>query len=92
MSVMNKDKVALVKCEAYESSRVEVAVKAAVDLLGGIGAFIKPGDKVLLKPNLLTDAAPEKGITTHPEVLRAVIRLIKPVTKNIFCGDSPSVW
>ncbi len=89
---MDKTKVSLVRCESYDTAEVEAAVKRSVDLLGGIGRFIKPGEKVLLKPNLLTNVAPETGIVTHPEVLRAAIRLIKPVTKNIFCGDSPSVW
>ena len=89
---MNKQQVSLVKCKSYDTARVEDAVKRAVDLLGGIERFVKPGEKVLLKPNLLTDAEPDKGITTHPEVLRAVIRLVRPITKNIFCGDAPSVW
>ena len=89
---MDNHKVSLVKCGSYDTAQVESAVKQAVDLLGGIGGFVRPGEKVLLKPNLLTDAEADKAITTHPEVLRAVIRLIKPITKNIFCGDSPSVW
>lgn len=89
---MDKKKVSLVKCTNYDTAQVQAAVKKAVDLLGGIEKFIKPGEKVLLKPNLLTDAEPERGITTHPEVVRAVIRLIKPVTKDIICGDGPSVW
>lgn len=89
---MDKNKVSLVKCANYDALQVQAAVKEAVDLLGGIEKFIKSGEKVLLKPNLLTDAEPEKGITTHPEVVRAVIRLIKPVTKDIICGDGPSVW
>ncbi|MFH0877701.1 MAG: DUF362 domain-containing protein [Candidatus Omnitrophota bacterium] len=85
-------KVSLVKCKGYDAADVTAAVRHAVDLLGGMGKFVGPNKKVLLKPNLLTDAAPEAGITTHPEVLRAVIRLLKPLTKNIYCGDSPSVW
>ena len=85
-------KVSLVKCGSYDTAEVEIAVKKAVDLIGGIAHFIKPGEKVLLKPNLLTDVVPEKGIDTHPEIVRAVIRLVKPITKNIFCGDSPNVW
>ncbi len=82
----------MTRCTSYEAFEVEAAVKKAVDLLGGIDRFVKPGEKVLIKPNLLTDAAPEEGIDTHPEVVRAVIRLIKPVTRAVFVGDSPSVW
>lgn len=79
-------------CKSYDTAQVEAAVRRSVELLGGVEKFIRPDEKVLLKPNLLTDALPDAGITTHPEVVRAVIRLLKPVTKNILCGDSPSVW
>jgi len=85
-------KVSLVRCGSYDAAQVQAAVEEAVRLLGGIERFVRPGEKVLLKPNLLTDAAPEKGVDTHPEVVRAVIRLLRPLTTNIFCGDSPSVW
>jgi uncharacterized protein (DUF362 family)/NAD-dependent dihydropyrimidine dehydrogenase PreA subunit len=85
-------RVSLVSCQSYDPAQVEGAVKRAVDLLGGIERFVKPNESVLLKPNLLTDAPPEKGIDTHPEVVRAVIRLIRPLTNHIVCGDSPSVW
>ncbi|HQP91411.1 MAG TPA: DUF362 domain-containing protein [Candidatus Omnitrophota bacterium] len=85
-------KVSLVKCRDYETDTVEKAVKEAVDLLGGIENFVRPNELVLLKPNLLSDVPPEKGVDTHPEIVRAVIRLVKPLTRNIICGDSPSVW
>jgi uncharacterized protein (DUF362 family)/Pyruvate/2-oxoacid:ferredoxin oxidoreductase delta subunit len=86
-----KHKVALTKCGSYERAEVEEAVRRSVDLLGGIRAFVNPGEKVLIKPNLLTDAVPEEGIDTHPEVVRAVIRLLKTATPHLYCGDSPSV-
>jgi uncharacterized protein (DUF362 family)/Pyruvate/2-oxoacid:ferredoxin oxidoreductase delta subunit len=35
---------------------------------------------------------PEAGITTHPEVVRAVIKILKDINCKIFVGDSPSVW
>lgn len=85
-------KVSFVKCDSYDAALVEAAVKRSVDLLGGIENFICPGDRVLLKPNLLTDATPEQCVVTHPEVLRAVIRLVKTVTPHVFCGDAPNVW
>lgn len=89
---MSKNAVSLIKCAGYDAADVQAAVKQAVFLLGGIERFVRPGEKVLLKPNLLTDAPPEKGVDTHPEIVRAVIRLLRPVTRHIVCGDSPSVW
>jgi uncharacterized protein (DUF362 family)/Pyruvate/2-oxoacid:ferredoxin oxidoreductase delta subunit len=67
-------------------------VRKAVDLLGGIQVFIKPASRVLVKPNLLMAKEPELGITTHPEVVRAVIKLLKEIDCKVFVGDSPSVW
>lgn len=65
------------------------AVKRAVGLVGGIEAFVKPGTKVLLKPNLLSARPPEDAVDTHPEVVRAVVRLIKGAGATPIIGDSP---
>jgi uncharacterized protein (DUF362 family)/Pyruvate/2-oxoacid:ferredoxin oxidoreductase delta subunit len=89
---LKQTSVSLVRCLSYAQAEVEAAVKRSIDLLGGIGRFVKPDEKVLIKPNLMTISTPQEGIDTHPEVVRAVIRLVKSVTKNIYCGDSPSVW
>lgn len=87
-----KSRVSLIKCLNYESAQVLAAVRRAVGLLGTISAYIKPGSKVLVKPNLLMAKEPETGITTHPEVVRAVIRLLKEIDCKIFVGDSPSAF
>lgn len=81
--------VSIIKCDNYDPDRIYSCIKKSVDLLGGIERFVGEGKKVLLKPNLLKAAKPEEAITTHPEFLRGVIRLVKERTKNIFIGDSP---
>jgi len=85
-------KVSVVKCSSYEPAIVELAVRDTINLLGGITNFIKPGSCVLVKPNLLMSKPPEFGITTHPEVVRAVIHLLKEINCKIVVGDGPSVW
>ena len=82
-------KVAIVRCGDYEQAAVFDAVKRAVDLVGGIEAFVKPGMKVLLKPNLLSSRPPEDAVDTHPEVVRAVVRLVKSAGGVPMIGDSP---
>jgi uncharacterized protein (DUF362 family)/Pyruvate/2-oxoacid:ferredoxin oxidoreductase delta subunit len=62
-----------------------------VDLLGGISAFVKPGDQVLLKPNLLAARAPEKRITTDPAIVRSVARLVLEAGGTPAVGDSPAL-
>lgn len=51
------------------------AVKAVVETLGGMGRFVKQGDKVVLKPNMSFPNPPEWGSTTDPGVVRAVAQL-----------------
>lgn len=87
-----KSKVSIVKCETYDAERVFRCIKEAVDFIGGIERFVNPGSKVLLKPNLLMAKEPEAGITTHPQVVRGVARLLKPLGCKPYLGDSPSVW
>ncbi len=87
-----ESQVSIIKCASYDSSEVEVSVRKAVNLIGGITHYIKPGSCVLLKPNILMAKEPEFGIDTHPEVVRAVIRVLKDINCHIFVGDGPSVW
>ena len=87
-----RSQVSIVKCQTYHPEKLYACVRKALDLLGGIGQFIKPGDKVLIKPNLLSAATPEMGIDTHPEFVRAVIKILKETRAELFLGDAPSVW
>lgn len=87
-----KSKAALVKCNSYNQDLLYSRVEEALSYLGGIGNFIRAGSRVLLKPNLLMAALPEKHITTHPEFVRAVIRILKKAGCSIFLGDGPSVF
>ncbi len=54
-----------------------LAVREAIDKLGGISAFVNKGDYVLLKPNISWARTPEQAATTHPDTVAAVIELCK---------------
>ncbi|MEI6613563.1 MAG: DUF362 domain-containing protein [Chrysiogenales bacterium] len=88
-AIRQKTKVALIECLDYDSERVFEAVLKGVDLLGGISRFVSTTEKILLKPNLLTGAAPEKAITTHPALVKAVARLCLQKGARVSLGDSP---
>ena len=95
---MNKDKikVALIKCDSYDLNKVKSAINRGIDLLGGIDSFIKDGDKILLKPNLLASESAEKSVTTHPIVFEAIISILQEKAKEkniekISYGDSPGI-
>ena len=55
---MNGPRVAVIGCGSYNTDTVHNAVRRGIDLLGGIGQFVKPGEKILLKPNILAGEAP----------------------------------
>ena len=84
--------VSVVKCNSYDPGLLQAAIRSSLQLLGGITGFIKPGSRVLVKPNLLLSKSPEYAITTHPEVVRAVIRILKEISCRVIVGDGPSVW
>ena len=44
--------VSLLRADSYEIERLSLSVQALLEPLGGIEAFVKKGDRVLLKPNL----------------------------------------
>jgi len=54
-----------------------------------MSTFVSPGQRVLLKMNLLSRALPERAVTTHPEVVRALIREVRACGGIPTVGDSP---
>ncbi len=83
-------KVSIIKCLDYNPQEVFTAVHDALELIGGIKSFVKTGQKVLLKPNMLSAKDPKRGITTHPLILEAMIREVRKAGGEIWIGDSPS--
>jgi len=57
-----------------DGDRVAMLDKA-LETLGGIGAFVKPGQTVLIKPNIGWDATPERGANTHPAIVARLVEL-----------------
>ncbi len=86
---MKSAKVAITKCENYNFDELYSSV-SQVALAGAMPEVA--GKKILLKPNILSDAKPEDCITTNPEFVRAVIRLLKNSgASEIYVGDSPGL-
>lgn len=80
---------ALVRCPSYHPLQVRRALRRGLDLLGSPERFIRPGDRILLKPNMLSAREPERAITTHPEIIAAVGEMVLDCRGRIVLGDSP---
>lgn len=66
-----------------------MALRESLRALFDSEAVIKPGQKVLLKPNLLQAKPPDAAVTTHPAVVAAVARMVKSVGATPIIADSP---
>lgn len=87
---MTTSTVALVRCENYEETTMFTAVGRALELLGGASRFAQPGERILLKPNLLVASSPGDAVTTHPAVFGAVARHLAATGAELSYGDSPA--
>ena len=67
-----------------ENERVEMAVEAAIDLLGGMETVAKDKDRIMLKPNLVAEGP---HFTTKPGVVRTLARLMQRSGKEVLIGE-----
>ncbi len=86
---MNRSVVAIIRCESYDQKLVENAVRNGIELIGGISQFAKADEKILLKPNVLRGNDPDRCVTTHPSIFRAVAKIFLEQKVKLFYGDSP---
>ncbi len=82
--------VAIVPCESYGPETVRRAVRRVLSELGGDHRLARRGERVLLKPNLLRVASPERAVCTHPRVLEAVLEVVADAGARACVGDSPA--
>jgi len=88
---LDKTKVSVVNCSSYDPEILDPALEECLKALNCFKDIIKPGKKILIKPNLLSPNNPQKAITTHPMFVEAVIKKIVEITgqpENITLADS----
>lgn len=78
-----------VRKATYDPSLIQSLVTEMFDSMGP--GWIKPGSRVLIKPNLLLPAATDKGIVTHPSICRAVAAYLLEKGAHVQVSDSPGV-
>ncbi|MCK4623472.1 MAG: DUF362 domain-containing protein [Desulfuromonadales bacterium] len=85
------NRVSLKQLHNYDPVAVSDAIEQLLEPLGGMQNFVKAGQRVLLKPNLLAGKPAEKAVTTHPEIVRSVIKLAQKAGGIVSLGDSPGI-
>ena len=86
---MAKPVVSIVRCDEYDLDRIEDAVRRGIDLIGGMASFVEPGQRVLLKPNLVRSMTPDRAATTHPTVVAAVAKMVIEAGARPVIVESP---
>ncbi|MBR4633215.1 MAG: DUF362 domain-containing protein [Elusimicrobia bacterium] len=86
---MPKTIVSAYHCTDYSKDNIYDIVEKIVKSFGNLFEIIKPKSKVLLKLNLLSAYTPDQAITTHPEIVRAVINIVRKAGAIPVLGDSP---
>lgn len=81
--------VAVVLCPDYHPDLVKHQVAEVVGLLGGIHQIVKPGQTVLVKPNLIMPMNPARAATTNPVFVESVVRLIQSAGAQVLIAESP---
>ena len=80
--------ISIARCPDYASA--PESLERVLRALGGIERFVSRGQRVLIKPNLLSDHHPDEAVTTHPALVRALVRAVRAAGACPFVADSPA--
>lgn len=86
-----RGRLLMIRQDNYEQGAVDRAVQRAFDAFGGAGKFMRRGDKVVLKVNLVAGYSPERRVTTDPAVVRAAARAVLDCGARPVIADSPGI-
>jgi len=81
--------VSLQHCESYDAAAVKAGILQQIAALDGLDKYVMPGERVLLKVNLLMKKKPEEATTTHPSVVQALAEIFIAHGCAVMIGDSP---
>lgn len=82
-----KESVYLITCNDYDI--VKEKLPALMEMMGGINRFVKKGETIILKPNLLLAVNPERVVSTHPSLITSLGTLLYDRQVNAVLADSP---
>lgn len=62
-------------CVLVKNSTAPELTRKAIEMLGGMSRFVKPGQTIVIKPNMSWDRPPEMAANTNPEVVAEVVKM-----------------
>lgn len=84
-------KVGIIRCDDYEEQRLRRKLIEGFRLFGGVEKYIRSGDTVFVKPNLIRGPrAPDDPPITNPALLYSLCRIIRDLGAKPVVGDSPA--
>ncbi|MFH1372743.1 MAG: DUF362 domain-containing protein [bacterium] len=87
------DNVSLPRIALVRHDDPTYALKSALDLVGGIGRFIHPGERVTIKPNVGWDRTPAQAANTNPDLVAEMVRQClkagadEVIVTDVSCND-----
>jgi uncharacterized protein (DUF362 family) len=93
MKIAQKSTVAILRCKDYDNiAPVKEKLNELLNMIGGLESIVNPGDKVLIKPNLLGEYHYKTGATTNPNLIFALAELCREVgVKHITVADGAGI-
>ncbi|MCF7952700.1 MAG: DUF362 domain-containing protein [Spirochaetales bacterium] len=81
------------RCSSYAESELNTVLNSVLSSIEKdlSSDFSFKNKKVLIKPNILSDAPPQKAVTTHPLVIKGLIREVQDRGGIAYVGDSPAI-
>jgi len=92
-----KERVAIEKIpETQTYEEIKQGLENLIKKLGGIERFVKAGDRVVIKPNIvsdhgLKDGAYQGGIVTDIRVVQALTELVLPIAEKVIIAEGSSI-
>ncbi len=86
---MGDNSVIIYECTDYENEKLKRSVSDIFQKIDGFERLLNSGDTVVIKPNMLLGKSPDQVVTTHPNLIKQVINILKKFECEIVIGDSP---
>ncbi len=92
-----KEKVAIEKVPASQTyEEIKKGVGSLISKLGGLQKFVKPGQTVVIKPNLVADhgmvnGVYRGGVVTDIRIVKALVEFLLPVARKVTIAEGSSI-